>query len=412
MRISFPALIAIGLGWLCLTVRDTDAVVIAEGKARVDEQTLAGVVANARIQAYDLSPDGRRVALFVVSGDHIQAPSFIVMVSAADSQILKQVHLGTSRQYVQGYAPQVAFAANGRLLVVQDGQTVNVFDAATLAAVRTIAPDTGSRFDVPAAIATSVKSATVAISFGTGAAVINYMDKQPVHIAMVDVSTGKQVGAWDADDVPFSISPNAEYVALSDHSTSSRVMGVAILDTRTGSRLITLTGGFPNRAGGYPDWKGTSKDQFWTRIIAKFISDDELVMTPDGNKDQSGSDIGASLKVVRFKDTQVTQEITPENYGPTGEIAVSANQNTFVAISRYIAPKYLTHHLRVPPDSKPELLVFRRRQILELETRTHLRPLLTLRMRGPFEIADLRISADGSVISVAEDYGVTILTRK
>jgi hypothetical protein len=58
------------------------------------------------------------------------------------------------------------------------------------------------------------------------------------------------------------------------------------------------------------------------------------------------------------------------------------------------------------------LLVFSKHTMFTIESRTQLKPLLSLRMRGPFEVAELRVSADGAIIGVAEDYGVTILSRK
>jgi hypothetical protein len=385
-----------------------------QASARVDEKTLVSAIPNPRILAYDLSPDGTRLALFVVSSELMQfpAPSWIVLASAADSKILEKARFGIIRQPAQGYAPQVAFTGDGKLLVVEDEQqTVGVLDAATLATVRTIAPDTGSRFNVPAGIVTADNSAIVAISFGTGAPVMSYVDKWPVHTVIVDASKGEQVAAWDADDIPFSISPNAKFVAVSDRSAAGPVMGVAILDAKSGKRVVTLSGGYPSRIGQYPDWKA----QFSTRIIAKFISDDQVVLTPDANADQSGSDSVASVKIIRITDAHVIQEIGPERYGPRGELAVSADQSTFLALSVYLAPKYLKHpHSRIPSDTSPDFLVFSKReqQMFRLVNRTKLPELLGLRTRALFDTVGLRVSRDGSVVSVAVEYGVTILSRK
>jgi len=219
-----------------------------------------------------------------------------------------------------------------------------------------------------------------------------------------ELSTGRQLAGWDAEDIPFSISPDGSLLAVSDHSTKGPVIGVAIIEAISGQRIATLS-------GGYDDQKGTPEKP-WARILAKSIGSDQVILTPDANTNQSGRAAGTSIKLVRFKDAQVTQEIDPEKYGPTGELAVSADQKTFVTVSRYIAPGYLTHHRPIPRDSKPELLAFHKQGMFKLENRTPLPPLLTLRAGGKFELADVRVSSDGSVISVAEDYGVTILVRK
>jgi hypothetical protein len=414
MRNSLMLAFCIAMVWSDLTAANAQDRASFQTRARVDEKALVSAIPNPRILAYDLSPDGTRLALFVVSSELVQfpAPSWIVLASAADSKILEKAPFGTIRQPAQGYAPQVAFTADGKLLIVEDEQqTVSVLDAATLATVRTIAPDMGSRFNVPVSIVTAGNSAIVAISFGTGAPVMNYLDKRPTHTVIVDAANGKQIANWDADDIPFSISPNAEFVAVSDHSVAGPVMGVAILDAKSGKKVVTLSGGYPSRIGQYPDWK----EQFSTRIIAKFMNDDEVVLTPDANADQSVSDAAASVKVVRITGAHVIQEIDPERYGPIGEIAVSTDQSTFVAVSRYLAPKYRKHpHWRIPSDTRPDFLVFSKQeqQMFRLVNRTKLPELLGLRTRGLFDTAGLRVSRDGSVISVAEDYGVTVLARK
>lgn len=382
--------------------------------ARVDEETLVQAIPHPVIDAYDLSPDGERLALLVVSGDSMQGPvpARVVTASATDSKVLKQVRFGTRARWVQGYASQIEFTGDGKLLVVEDGQsTVRVLDATTLATVRTITPEKGSRFNVPAGILAAGEGSIVAVSFGTGTPVMGYLDKRPVHVQIVDASNGQQIASWDADDIPLSISPNAKLVAVSDHSTAGPVMGLTILSAKSGKRVAALSGGYPSRIGQDPNWKG----KFSTRIIAKFVSDDAVVLTPDSNADQLGRDVAASVKVVRIPDGRVIQEISPEHYGPIGELAASGDESTFVALSRYLAPKYREHpHWRIPPDTRPEFLVFskQRQQTFRLADRAKLPELLGLRMRGLFDTSGLRVSRDGSVVSVAEDYGVTVLARK
>jgi hypothetical protein len=222
---------------------------------------------------------------------------------------------------------------------------------------------------------------------------------------MVDISSGKLVSSWTSDDIPFSVSANAGFVAVSDHDSVGSVMGVAILNAMSGAKVYTLTGGyaFTNAPGG---------NGFITRIVAKFIGDDEVVLTPDGNRDQAGYDVGQSIKLVRLKDSKVLQEISPEHYGPTGELAVSADQNVLVSISRYVAPKYLTHHRPVPRDTRPDLVMLSKQKVFTVTGVQQLPELLALRKRGLFDTSYLRVSADGSLISVAEGYGVTVFATR
>jgi hypothetical protein len=371
---------------------------------RLDEKTLAAAVPDPRIQAYDLSPDGTQLALFVASGDLIQAPSWIIIVGAADLKVVNKVHFGTGRLDVQGYAPQLAFSPDGKSLVAEDGQVVRVLETKNLKTTRTIT-SSSDRVGVPAGLMMASKSDVVAVSFGTGDPVQNYMAKRTIQTEMVDISSGKLVSSWTSDDIPFSVSANAGFVAVSDHDSVGSVMGVAILNAMSGAKVYTLTGGyaFTNAPGG---------NGFITRIVAKFIGDDEVVLTPDGNRDQAGYDVGQSIKLVRLKDSKVLQEISPEHYGPTGELAVSADQNVLVSISRYVAPKYLTHHRPVPRDTRPDLVMLSKQKVFTVTGVQQLPELLALRKRGLFDTSYLRVSADGSLISVAEGYGVTVFATR
>lgn len=403
--------IAIVLQWpLCAATASAQNQVRFQVRTHVDDKTVAPGIPSPFIETYGLSSDGARLALLVVSGDPMQGPvpSWVVVARTIDGKVLKKVRVGIGAKFVEGYASAVVFTADGKLLVVEDGEpTVSVLDAATLETVRTFGPDKGSRFKVPARVVMADGN-VAAISFGVGNTGANYLDKLPVHTVIVDVSNGKRVGSWDGDDIPFSVSPSAKYVAESDPSTAGPVMDVAILDARSGKKVATLSGGYASRIPGYPHRSG----RFWTRIIAKFIGDDEVILTPDGNYDQSGHALARDVKIVTTNNDQVVQEIAAENYGPTGEIAVSADRSTFIAISRYLAPEYLTHHWRIPSDTKPELLVFRRQRqrVFKLVSRTEVPELLGLRMRGPFDESGLRVSRDGSVVSIAEHYGITVLS--
>jgi hypothetical protein len=407
MRISLMLAFCIVTAWPQVTAATPNAQdrPSFHTRARVDEKTLASTIPNALILAYDLSPGGTRLALFVVSSKYMQfpAPSWIVLANATNAEILKQARFGTYSGFVQDYVPHVAFTSDGKFLIVQDQQTVAVLDSTTLLRLRTIEPAAQGKFKVPAEIEAASDSDVVAVSFGTGA--VRFSDgRWPAYTEVIDASTGKKMGGWDADDVPFSISPYGDFVAISNHEMADPVISVKVLDSKSGRSVASLPA----------STKQVPRNYFAT-VIAKFLSDDDLVLTPNNGADQSGRNVGAYLDIVQFRNSQALQEIEPEKYGPTGEIAVSADQGTFVTVSRYLASKYREHpHWRIPSGTRPELLVFCRQKnrMFKLVNRTKLPELLGLRMRGLFDISGLRVSRDGSAISVAEDYGVTVLSTK
>lgn len=371
---------------------------------RVDESTLASIVPDPEIQSFDLSPDGAQLALLIKSGERGEAPSWIMIASVLDSRIIRKASVGMSGKFIQGYAPQVGFAADGKLLVVQGSKNVTVLNATTLEILRTIAPDESSKANVPAGILVASESNLAAISYGDGTSVTNYMEKRLIHNEMVDVTTGRRLASWNTGDLPLSIPPNGEYIAVSNAVVTKGVMGIDVIESRSGKALASLSDGF-----GYPG-AGQSKNAVG-REIARFISNDDLLLTPDGNRDQSGHDAGEKLTIVAFKSGLTIQEISPEHYGPIGGVEASANKEAIVAISQYLAPRYLTHHWRVPADSTPELLVFDKHQDFKLSERLQLPPLLSLRTRNLFNPSNLRISKDANTVALAEDYGVTILKR-
>jgi len=369
---------------------------------RVDEKAIATAVPEPRIQAYDLSPDGNTLAMYVVSGDQVHAPSWLVIADVKTSKILRHVEFGLSPSYIVGYAPQVAFTPDGKLLVVQDEQTVRVLESENLRNVRKIDPPAGSRFKVPARIQAASSSNTFAITFGDGKPLQNYKDGQSVHTEMIDAANGTHTGSWDSDHIPLSLSPDAKLVVVPDRLTKSVVIGVEILDTKSGKKITTLNG-----------WEvlGThvSLGIFGTRLLGKFVNDDELLLTSDANADKSGRDLGAILRDVRISDGKVLQEIAPVKYGPTGEMAVSADQKDWIALSRYSNPADLKHPWAIPHYPPPELMVFSGLPEFRLVARVQVSTLLGLRMYHLFENSGLRISADGSVIAIAENNGVTVM---
>ena len=129
-----------------------------------------------------------------------------------------------SGKFIQGYAPQVAFAADRQLLIVQGSKNVAVLNATTLEIVRTIAPDESSKDNVPAGVLVASESNVAAVSYGDGAPVTNYLKKRVIHNEIVDITTGRRLASWNTGDLPLSISPNGEYVAVSNGVVTKGVM--------------------------------------------------------------------------------------------------------------------------------------------------------------------------------------------
>ena len=132
---------------------------------RVDESSLAQAIASPRIYAFDLSPSGQTIALWVRSGDLVNAPTWLLMVDAKSGQILRKTNAEDLRldwKLLAYFPPQVFFTPDAKLLVVRELAHVRIVDVVTLSTVRTVeAPKTM----VPVSICGSEKSDVFAISF-------------------------------------------------------------------------------------------------------------------------------------------------------------------------------------------------------------------------------------------------------
>lgn len=376
-------------------------------ETRVDESTLASQVPNPEIGAFDLSPDGKVLALFVLSGDPIQraVPEWLMIVNTADSKILKKSQIGTSPKFVQGYAPQIEFAKNGKLLLVEDGANVTVLDAATLEKLRRIEPSSKSQFTSPVSILAAASSPIAAITFGAGDPVKKELEQRPVRIKFVDLEKNKNLAEWNAPDLPMSISPDGALVAISDHSSPGATMPVDICEAQSGKKVATLSGGF-----GFE--KPEANAVPIGRVIATFVTQNRILLTPDASSDRSGHYAGDSLKILKLPGSNTLQIIKPENYGPTGRMAVSADQNTIVVVSQYIPPRYQTHDGRLPSVSAPQLMVFSKKDKFVLSALIKLPALPALRIQPALHLSSIRLSADGSLIAIAEKYGITVYAPK
>jgi hypothetical protein len=406
MKIKLVALTSI-VALFCLTIHSFGQMqeeIQFRTIGHLDEEALNSVVSKARIEAYDLSPDAGQLALFVASGDLVQAPSWIITVRTSDLKVVSRVQFGAGGGAVQGYAPELRFSPDGEFLVVEDGQVVRILKTRTLQTTHTVV-STDNGISTPAGLVMASASNMVAVSFGTGQSLRNYMDKRPIQTEVVDVRSGKRAASWASDDIPLSISPDAKFVAVSDHESVGPVMGIAILSASSGEKISTLSGGYAFKTA-------PTDGVFLTRIIAKFIGEDDLVLTPDGNKDQSGHDVGQNIKFAHWAGVQAVQDLVPERYGPVGEIVVSADRSHVVVISRYLDPEYLKSHKSIPPGTKPQLVVLLRDGKFRVAGVKDLPELLSLRRRSIFDASALRVSADGSFISVAEKYGITIFATR
>jgi hypothetical protein len=378
--------------------------------ARIDAKSLANAITEPAIQAFDISPDGTLLASLVRSTSGDNAQIWLVIEEIKTGAIVKQLKMGPNSAILSDYAQHVRFTRDQKFLVVQDLQRVEVLETTDYKLLGKIQAPAGDKLNVPVAILPASESDIFAVSFGTGQRGPFEVGIDPVEVLIADVSRGKLISDWQASDIPESISPTGALVALSDWNVENPLLSVQIIDAKTGKKMASLKGGYSfAQNASYTDVVG--------EVIGKFVSETEILLTPNESWDATGHYAGKSLKEVQLAANGATpgegkalREFIPANYGPTGEVVVAANRQMFVTTSCYLSPEAATHSEPLPPESGCELLGFSFKQSEPIFAAKVASRGLEANAAG--EMLRPKLSSDGAVIAIAQDEGVTILARK
>jgi len=363
------------------------------------------------IQAFDISPDGSLVAVLFQSESQHDSWLRILIENVGTGAALMDLKLPTDTRpdrwhLPPWYVPHIAFSGDQKLLAVQDWGNIRVVNLTNFQIARTLTSKS-NELRVPFSILAAGKNDLFLASYGKpGSPNIpgyNDLTNPHVHNELVDLAAGQVESSWESADIPQSLSPDGKFAAVSDWETSSILVEVGIVDTHTGQKLKTLRSGYKF---GKP-WERVQTG----RVIGKFLSDDEILLSPDEHIDRTGHKSGDALKIMRVSDGQLVREIHPDNFGPMGDAVTSASHDCFAMLNWYISPGILKRDLAPPEGSRPELLVFpdpgknRSYTIPNLSLDT----LHTNQYLGSTYIP--RISNGVSAVAVAQDGGVTVFKK-
>jgi hypothetical protein len=366
---------------------------------RIDESTLGSIITSPSVESFDLSPDGKTVALLVATGFKAQAPLWLVTEEIATKRFTAPRQIGHLTILNSNFSPQVRYTSDQRHLVVQDFQTIRVLDSKTFEPVRTISSPSSGASLIPLFITGASNKDVFVCAFGSEQTLNPRFHTTAVQVEVVDISSGAVLGEWASEDVPQSISPNGDLVAVSSLQAQQGVLPLSVVDVH-GQKVTEVTGGY--------SFKDADQSKPLGRVIGLFIGSQELLLAPDENVDPTGHHSGESLQLVSMAG-KVEQTIKPRHFGSTGELAASADQKTALALSWYVPARAMAHEGALPA-STPEVIVLGRGASLHLDSAISIEG-LGLRGGGWLENRRPRLSSDGSVIAVAQRSGVTILTR-
>jgi len=366
---------------------------------RIDSGSLGKAVDNPVIHAFDLSEDGRNLALLVTSGESQTATEWLLVVDTRTSQVLGKAQIGQGLAYVS----QVLFTSDGRFLVVRDNlPEVRVLESASLAVVHRIEPPS-DKFRFLLSISRSSGSDVIAVNFAAvGLAMIRDDEKVPGYTEIIDAAHGTARGSWRCDDIIGQVlSPDGSLAAIPDWSTGNAIAGISVVDTKSGAKVAAI-------GSGYTFKDRRPFDTSAARVDARFVTQTEIVLTPDPGTFVSGHLVGGqTLKLVRIPDGKVLDEKRPRRYGASIQAAASSDGRFCATLSLDVK---LNYNREIPPLTKCDLMVFSLRDGIHLDETERLVGFLGLSGADGRDL--LRISSNGSVIAVVQDGGITLFERR
>lgn len=368
-------------------------------------------LAPGSIQAFDVSPDGKLLAVLSKPESLHEGWLRLVVQDVGTGRTAMDLKLNTGprpdlQRLPPWYLPHVRFSADQRFLVVQDWQDARIVSLST-SQVESTFTSASAKLNVPFSILGASDNDLFLVSYGTnlpgnfGNKGFNDLVNPRVHNELVDISTGERESTWASDDIPQSLSPDGTLAAVSDWGGDTPLVEIGIVNARTGKKITTLRSGYKFKKPWAPGVAG--------RVLARFLSDDEILLSPDEHVDSTGHKSGSSIKIVQVPDGRLIRVIKPGHFGPTGEIATSARRSNLVAVNWYISPGDAKRDAE--PNSLPELLVFS-----DLGKGGSMRIISQLSLDAPITGEALggfgpRVSDNATVVAFAEGGAVVVFQR-
>ena len=165
-------------------------------------------------------------------------------------------------------------------------RSIRVFDSKSFEPVRTISSPSSSAALLPLFITGASNKDVFACAFGSEQNLNPRFHTTAVQVEVVDISSGAVLGQWASDDVPQSISPNGDLIAVSSLQAQQGVLPLSVVDVH-GQKVTELTGGY--------SFKDADQSKPLGRVIGLFMGSQELLLAPDENVDPTGHHSGESL---------------------------------------------------------------------------------------------------------------------
>jgi hypothetical protein len=362
--------------------------------AEVAPSSLPEGTKDSRITAFDVAPDGSHLGLLYVTW-----PSFALSAAIWDIRskaVVEHARIGLEAVRAPSahlVDDEVTFTADKKYLLALGLGKVWILDASTCAVVRSI--DSPRSEPGPPVHILTVGSA-VAVTYKQG--------YNQFYVGLFEIPSAKMITGWQSSAFPQSFSPDGKLAVGPDaeHYNQGGVKNLLVMDARTGVGIKSIPVSF-----GFKKWESNAEKG---SFAARFLDNDEVVVTPDNMTDHTGHHSGNSMEVINISKSRVVREITPKNFGPTGELAVSRDLSHFAVYSHNVSGFAKLSDGLWPDFHKPELMLF---------TTDETKPELVIPdLKGDGAVAHLRnmvlptLSADASVVAVAQLGTVKVFQTK
>jgi hypothetical protein len=345
-----------GLGFVSLHAT-TQPKLTARLIGEVAPSTLPESGNDSRIKAFDVAPDGSLLAvLYWPSYWRTSLALSVAIWDIRSKAVIRHAQIGVRGVLVPPVLidDQVIFTSDEKYLVVLGLGKVWILDANTCAVVRSI-DSPGPELGPPVHILKAGGS-TLAVIYRYKQE--HYFYKQQYnrtfYVALFEIPGAKMMAGWQSSAFPQSFSPDGKLAVGPDTEyNKGEVRNLLVMDAETGAKVKSIPVGF-----GF-NTKGQRADQREPgSFTARFLDNEQIVVTPDNMVDHTGHHSGYSLEVINANEGRVVREITPKNFGPTGELTVSPDLSHFAVYSHYVSAWAKLSDGLWPDFHKPELLVF------------------------------------------------------
>jgi hypothetical protein len=345
---------------------------------------LAGQVPNAIPEGIDISPDNAKAAVvFEVPESRSSTGIWVGVWDLATKQLARS---GRIDRFDYPANPQftrlIRFACSGRLLIVQTGPKVLGLDSETLAPLFSVGPSAIiPRPDYGAVIRSFDVAADGSRLAVLTAAIYKHNEQGQLRVQVIDLPSGHGVAEWAVQgrSQHLSLSPEGNTVVLDGLGTAR---AFSLFESVSGKLLRTFLSGWPMGSG---------------KVV--FLDSERIAAIPAIGSDENGRFFGNGIKLFSADTGNLVEEIQCQRFGSTATLAVATRRPILASVNAYQTPKEVLSDLTFHKN-KPELVIFRPR---DATCHSLLKPVPHGQFRSILDQYSLRLSPDGSLLSILED---------